>query len=78
LEHLLAQSVENKVNSPISLDTGIYSAIAGGRFVGPSLETPRLASNADDIMRLIGVSAVLNHQVCGQYWVSLKLIWLNC
>ncbi|EFP80443.1 uncharacterized protein PGTG_06399 [Puccinia graminis f. sp. tritici CRL 75-36-700-3] len=62
LEHLLAQSVENKVNSPISLDTGIYSAIAGGRFVGPSLETPRLASNADDIMRLIGVSAVLNHQ----------------
>ncbi|OAV97959.1 hypothetical protein PTTG_03185 [Puccinia triticina 1-1 BBBD Race 1] len=62
LEHMLAQSVENKAESPISLDTGIYSAIAGGRFVGPSIQTPRLASNADDIMRLIGVSAVLNHQ----------------
>jgi len=62
MEHLLAQSVENKVLSPISLDTGIYSAISGGRFVGPKIQTPRLASNADDIMRLIGVSAILNHK----------------
>lgn len=62
MEHLLAQSVEDKVHSPISLDTGIYSAISGGRFVGPKVQTPRLASNADDIMRLIGVSAILNHK----------------
>ncbi|KAH9443458.1 hypothetical protein Pst134EA_032700 [Puccinia striiformis f. sp. tritici] len=62
LQQILAQSVENKVNSPISLDAGIYSAISGGRFVGPSIQTPRLASNADDIQRLIGVSAILNHQ----------------
>ncbi|PLW14676.1 hypothetical protein PCANC_09580 [Puccinia coronata f. sp. avenae] len=62
MQHLLAKSVENKVNSPISLDTGIYGAISGGRFVGPKIDTPRLTSNADDIMRLIGVSAILNHE----------------
>ncbi|KAH9442022.1 hypothetical protein Pst134EB_028296 [Puccinia striiformis f. sp. tritici] len=32
-QQILAQSVENKVNSPISLDAGIYSAISGGRFL---------------------------------------------
>lgn len=62
MHHMLGLSIENKINSPISLDTGIYSALEGGRFLSAHIEPAHLAPNAKDIMALIGISAILNHQ----------------
>ncbi|MBW0477109.1 hypothetical protein O181_016824 [Austropuccinia psidii MF-1] len=62
LQSILKTSIEHKVNSPISLEQGIYSSLKNGRFLTPDVKPAKLANTAKDTVSLLGISALLKYQ----------------
>lgn len=55
-------SFNHKINAPISQEDGIYGALKDGRFLVEHVEPASLRSNAEDVVNLLTISAILQAQ----------------
>ncbi|EGG06404.1 uncharacterized protein MELLADRAFT_106700 [Melampsora larici-populina 98AG31] len=55
-------SFNHKINAPISEEDGIYGALKDGRFLVEYVEPASLRSNAEDVVNLLTISAILQAQ----------------
>ncbi|KAH9814225.1 hypothetical protein DFH28DRAFT_972703 [Melampsora americana] len=55
-------SFNHKISAPISEEDGIYGALKDGRFLVEHVEPASLRSNAEDVVNLLTISAILKAQ----------------
>lgn len=60
---MVDDSFTHKVNAPISQEAGIYGALKGGRFLVEHVKPATLRPNAQEVINLLTISALLQSQV---------------